>query len=238
MNTNAPPAETSDADLERLASRIALLAGDDGEAEAAGRAVGHLARRLGLTGGHLKAIFLAGTNRLAAAGRVAAQQSARADRIEGEAGDLQHSLDQVDLAYRQMSRERDAEREEAARLRAALQRARSAGRVRGALLVVALAAAAGVVGFALFGPPLRPLFGLSYDAASAGAHLAEVRESGAAVLAEPDPASPPTLRLPGGTRLVVERLVWRNFNQWAETRLGGKPGFVAVTSLILQPDVR
>ena len=38
-----------------------MLASEDGEADNAGRAVGAMARRIGLTGGDLKRIFLAGT---------------------------------------------------------------------------------------------------------------------------------------------------------------------------------
>ena len=48
--------EVSGEDLERLANRMALLVSDDGEADNAGRAVGQLARRLGLSGGDLKAL--------------------------------------------------------------------------------------------------------------------------------------------------------------------------------------
>lgn len=227
---------TNEEELERLASRIAMLASDDGEAEAAGRAVGHLARKLGLTGGHLKLIFLAGAGRLAAAGRQAAEQSARAERLEGETGQLQHSLEQVDLAFRQMSRERDAGVAEIGRLQAALDRVRNTQRVRLVLVLGVLAVVAGVVAFIALGPPLRPLLGVSFDPASTGEHAAEVRERGADAYAEPDMASGVLWRLPGGARLKVERLVWRNFNQWAETRLGGRPCYVVVTALNLTPD--
>jgi hypothetical protein len=52
--------EVSGEDVERLAARVAMLVSDDGEADNAGRAVGQLARRLGLSGGDLKAMLLAG----------------------------------------------------------------------------------------------------------------------------------------------------------------------------------
>ena len=52
--------EVSGEDIERLAARVAMLVSDDGEADNAGRAVGQLARRLGLSGGDLKAMLLAG----------------------------------------------------------------------------------------------------------------------------------------------------------------------------------
>ncbi len=223
-------------ELERLASRIAMLASDDGEAEAAGRAVGHLARKLGLSGGHLKMIFLAGAGRLAAAGRQSAEHEARADRLQFEAGGLQYSLEQVDLAFRQMRRERDAMAGEAASLRGALDRVRNARRVQVTSMLLLLAALAGAVVFAVFGPPLRPLLGLSFDPASLAEHVATTRDPGASVLAEPDPAKPVLFRLPGGVRILVRRLVWRNFNQWAETRLGGQTGYIVVTSLDLQAD--
>ena len=55
--------EVGGEDIERLANRVAMLVSDDGEADNAGRAVGQLARRLGLSGGDLKAIVLAGAGK-------------------------------------------------------------------------------------------------------------------------------------------------------------------------------
>ena len=213
-----------------------MLVSDDGEAEAAGRAVGHLSRKLGLTGGHLKSIFLAGAGRLATAGRQAAEQSARAERLQGEAGGLQHSLEQVDFALRQMSRERDALLEETQTLRDSLQRSRTRRRTYLVFWLLFLAAVAGVAAFVWLGPPLRPLLGLSYDEQAATVHTAEVRAAGASALAAADQTAPVLWQLPGNAKIPVRRLVWRNFNQWAETSLGGKDCFVNVTSLVLEPD--
>ena len=69
-------------DIDGLANRLALLASGDGEADNAGRALGAMARRLGLTGGELKALFLDG----ARAGRVnVALLTARIAALEAEA---------------------------------------------------------------------------------------------------------------------------------------------------------
>jgi hypothetical protein len=228
---------TTQEDFERLANRIAMLAGDEGEVDAAGRAVGNLARRLGLSGGHLKAIFLAGAGRLAAAGRQAAEQSARADRFQTEAGQLQHSLDQVDFAYRQVSRERDEAVAQAEAYRDALARARGGRRVGYGIGGLAILVAAGVVALALLGPPLQRLgfLGLSFGSGVTG-HTATVRPPGAVVLVAPDEATEVLYRLPAGVIVPVDQLVWRNFNQWAELTLGGRRGYIVVTSLTLQRD--
>lgn len=236
MSDNASVGGTKDEDLERLASRIAMLAADDGEADAAGRAVGSLARRLGLTGGHLKAIFLAGAGKLAAAGRQAAEQSARAERFQSEAGQLRHSLDQVDVAFQQMSQERDEAVAAAVAYREELERARNGRRLALLVSFLTIFIAMGVVAFVLLGPPLRPLLGMSYDLRSPMGHTASVREPGAVVTIQPDLATTVLYRLPAGTMIPVRQLLWRDFIQWAETSIGGQQGYVPVTRLTLEPD--
>lgn len=78
MGEGARVAGFSEEEIERLANRLAMLVSDDGEADNAGRAVGSLARRLGLTGGQLKAIFMAGAE---SAGGHAAKLEEQATRI-------------------------------------------------------------------------------------------------------------------------------------------------------------
>ncbi len=225
-------------ELEGLANRIALLVGDDGEAEAAGRAVGVLARRLGLTGGHLKTIFLAGAGHLGAAGRQAAELAARADRLQGETHGLARSLEQLEIALQQAFRERDMLRREVDSLRLALERAQT-GRllqaILGSILLLAVLGGGAWIWLGRVGQPGgRP--GSPAAQAESAAPLpraAVVRPRGAIVYAQADLASAVQARLPAGVRLPVRQLVWRNFSQWAETTLGGRVGYVPVTDLDL-----
>ncbi len=228
-------------ELERLASRIAMLVGDDGEAEAAGRAVGAMARRLGLSGGHLKAIFMAGVGKLGTASKHAADAAARADRLAAEAQGLEHSMEQLEIALHRANRERDRLRDEVERLRTRLETVQVGRQLRVIIGAILLAAVLGGGGFAWFAllpaggrQPVPPaaLASAPDPAAPGEAGLgAVVRASGALVYAGADRASAVRTRLPEGARLVVRQLIWRNFSQWAETRLGGKPGFVPVTDL-------
>ncbi len=194
---------------------------------------GVLARKLGLSGGHLKAIFLAGAGRLNAAASQAAEHSARASRLEGEASNLQHSLEQVDFALIQAQRQRDALQVEVEELRATLDRTRTGHQVRLTLGVVLLLAILAAGGFALFGPRWMP-----HSAAASGeaglAQSAVVRKAGTAVHVAPDTASEVVARLPSGTRVGVQRLVWNNYIQWGELRLGDRTGYAEVTDLDLQ----
>ena len=233
-------ATSRQAELERLASRIAMLVGDDGEAEAAGRAVGVMARRLGLSGGHLKAIFMAGTGSLGAAAKQTAELAARADRLAGQTHGQERSLEQLEFALQQTTEERDALRAEAGRLREALERANATRQLAAIVAAVVLLAVLGGGGFALYAslPPsgrtAAPVAGLA--AAPAPGQPGEgavVRAPGTNAYADADRGSVVRAHLPTGTRLAVRQLVWRNFTQWAETRLGGSPAYVPVTDLDL-----
>ena len=227
---------TKQSELEGLANRIALLVGDDGEAEAAGRAVGGMARRLGLTGGHLKAIFMAGTSNLAVAGRQTAELSARADRLARETGELERNIEQLEIALRRATSERDGLRAELHTLETSVDFSRNARRLRltvGGILLLAVLVGGG---FAWFGG-LWPHDWVGAGAAAPGLSAtgagpaAVVRPGGATVYAEADPSSAVRAKLPSGVRVAVRQVVWRNFNQWAETQLGGRVGYVAVTAL-------
>src|ERR1035437_215475 len=134
-DANGPVGE---AEFERLASRLAMLASDDGEADNAGRAVGAMVRRIGLTGGDLKRIFLAGAADVAGGGEH--------ERLEAEVSTLRNSLTQSDDDARRAAWERDALRVENGELQASLDRLRASARAWGlggaALVLVLLAVGA------------------------------------------------------------------------------------------------
>jgi hypothetical protein len=227
---DTPAADTS-ADLERLASRLAMLAGEDGEAEAAGRAVAVLARRMGLSGGHLKAIFLAGANRLGALSRQTVEQSARADRAEETAAGLRHSLDQLDFALAHAQEERDMARMQAARLQDALESNRAGRRVQLAVGLLVLVAIGSAAGYFIYGPVLTGQQQRLLAAAEKLGHGGFVRPQGADLHAAPDIASPVVAHLAGNTRVPVSEMVWHNFTQWAVIKLGDRTGYCAATDL-------
>jgi hypothetical protein len=224
-------------DLERLASRLALLTSEDGEAENAGRAVGQLARRLGLSGGQLKAIFLAGVQ---AAGvplprPEAARDDAALERAESEAAELRRLLDRSDsdlqLAHLRLS---DA-REENETLRDALDRHRSAA-------VVARVAAGGAAATWLepnwIAAPWRradgsPPAGSSPTEASLG-RMAMAGAQGTDLFARPDLAAAAVAHLPRGAPLPVRQLLWRGFSQWVETETMGRTAYAPAAQVDLR----
>lgn len=208
------------ADLERLAARLALLASADGEADNAGRAVGALARRLGLSGGDLKRIFLAG-----------ATTGPERGPLERELADLRRSVLRRDADARHAMWERDLLRAENRKLQASLDNLRAGRRAwRLAWLGTVLAlAVAGVV--ALQGGPARPV---PPPAAGAAAHDAMVRPGGALLLRQPERDGPALAVLGHGQRLLVRRLLWNSLFQWAEVELpDGTAGYVLTTELDL-----
>ena len=214
-------AELSNEDLERLASRIAMLASEGGEAENAGRAVAALARRLGLTGGQLKAFFLAGaTNNMRRLPRPdvvdAAQQI---DELEREISALRHGLKLTEAQARNSQRERDALRVENNMLVDAIDRARSAEQVRRLIAGVVVAAVVLVVLVITLGPVLRagPVAGVapSSPVGSAYTRSAVVRGGGATLLRDPEMGSAVVTQLPKGVRMMVRQTLWRGQMQWA-----------------------
>ncbi len=183
-------ADNSEADIERIASRLAMVVSEDGEAANAGRAVGQLARRLGLTGGDLKQIFLAGA---AANDRTARlhQSVGAVERLEREVTALRASLRLVEANGRVVERERDALNYEIAALRMTLDRRRSGSKLRrvlvGAVLVALTVAAA--VGY--FRPPVRTALAPPPGSVAA------------AQMAAPSGAGAPAGRTPGGGTPVI-----------------------------------
>jgi hypothetical protein len=230
--------EISDEDLERLASRMAMLVSESGEADNAGRAVAALARRLGLSGGQIKAYFLAGAtdNARVASPRTPANAATQIDRLERELSALRHGLKLTEVQARNAQRERDALRAENSTLIDSLDRARSAGQVR--KFVGAAAVAAAVLGGVLLyaGPALRPVNPGGIADRPAGSPFLRpgvVRGNGAAVLRAPEQGAALITQLPPGTRIQVRQVLWRSLLQWAEVDIGGVPGYVISTEIDL-----
>lgn len=234
--------ELSEEDLERLASRMAMLVSEAGEADNAGRAVASLARRLGLSGGQIKAFFLAGAGQTLrrstdqTPGRPNADPAAEIDRLEHEVSALRHGLKLTEVQARNAQRENFALRTENSMLLESLDRARSAAQVRkyvGAALVAAIALSAAVM---IAGPSLHLSADLAHPPRPPGSpfqRAATIRPSGAAVLLAPEQGSPVVAQLTGGTRVQVRQLVWRALMQWAEIEVGGVSGYVLSTEIDL-----
>jgi hypothetical protein len=230
----------SEDDVERLASRLAMMVSEDGEAENAGRAMGQLARRLGLTGGELKEIFLAG-----AAASAAEPRAARSDagRMEREIAILRKGLRESESKLVTAERERDALQRDVITLHNNLRQLRGSAKSRLAIVaIVALAVgAAAIVSFVMPPGTLQSLAGLSDTppapvAADAGTEIrrmAVVGANRATVFAQPDRAAPVMATLPAGMPVVVRRLVWNMLMQWAEVELGSGVGYVLTTDIDL-----
>lgn len=217
------PSSPGEPDWQRLASGLAMLTGEPGEAENAGRVVGVLARRLGLSGGDLKRIFLAGME-----GKTAASPAG------GDEGDLHESLARWHAEALAAGRERDRLREETCRLGAELARLRGRGRLG------ILAGGAGLAALVLLAGGLwldRPAASRVSPPVAAhvapGARIAIVREGGATLFSGPQ-EGPARARLAPGQRVVVRRLIWNALFQWADVEVpGGPSGYLRTTELDL-----
>ena len=225
--------EVSGEDLERLANRMALLVSDDGEADNAGRAVGQLAKRLGLSGGDLKALVLAGAGTGFRPG-----SSPATLKLEQEIDALRRELREAREAERSAREDREALVAENGAMRVAMYRRRAGARMRNLILglgaIGVLVVAAGVV---LLSPDPMPA-GLRApppmtrgDAAVPAARVAMVRGAGAVLYREPDRGSQIIGRLGAGTRLLVQRTEWRSMMQWVQVEVEGRVGFVATTEV-------
>lgn len=198
----------TDDEAERLASRVALLASDSGEAEAAGRAVGQLAVRMGLTGGDLRAIIMRGAAE--AAGNQALEE-----------------------AYRAMRRERDKLLLEGAGLRQALAKARATAQMGRLLGVLGLVAAIAGGAYAWLGSSSPAPAGPAVAQALTGGVVGVVHVSSALVYARADRSADLLAALHQGDRVVVRRLVWNQLVEWAEIEVGGQIGYVPAADLRL-----
>jgi hypothetical protein len=223
----------SEDEIGRLANRLAMLVSDDGEADNAGRAVGALARRLGMSGGQIKAIFMAGVESAGARASRLAEQESRVQALTRDLEQAREALQRAEAAARSAMRERDALRHESRQLHDALDRRRSGWQVRVVVGLVVLAGLAGGGWLAFNRPALR----LKDRPLSAGAspvyHSGVVHEAAVAMRQEPDRASPALATLAEGTQVVVRRTLWHNLQQWVEIEFEGKSGYVLSTEINL-----
>ena len=214
-------------EIERLANRLAMLVSDDGEADNAGRAVGALARRLGLTGGQLKAIFMAGADSAVA-------QSVRMRRLERETVRLRERLAEAEAAAETLQRERDALLRETEELQAELTAQLHGRRMRGLAAVAAVLMLGGAAALVAWGPKLR--LGGEAVVPQQGTPVwrtATVHDRPAVLRAAPDTDAAALATLPPGTRLAVHRQLWHNLTQWVEVELDGQTGYVLSTEVDL-----
>ena len=195
----------TDDEAERLASRVALLASDSGEAEAAGRAVGQLAVRMGLTGGDLRAIVMRGV----------------AETTDSQA---------LEEAYKAMRRELDKLLVEGAGLRQALGKARATAQIGRLLGILGLVAAVAGGAYAWLGTSAPPA---PATQALTGGVVGLVHVDAALVYARADRSADLLAALHQGDRVIVRRLVWNQLIQWAEIEVGGQVGYVPAADLNL-----
>ncbi len=216
----------TDDDIDGLANRLALLAADNGEAENAGRAVGVLARKLGLTGGQLKAMFLEGARNGGGTAK-AATMTARLAALETEAEALRDTLRKQEHAQRALQRDRDALFDEVEALNNALSRRRAARRTRWGAVALAGLVVLSVVWLASVGPRLH-LGGERVEMVNGVPvyHVAVVHDRAVALRRQPDPAAEALATVAIGTKLTVHKTLWHGFQQWVEVELNGQTGYV------------
>jgi hypothetical protein len=227
--------DMSEEEIGRLANRLALLVSNDGEADNAGRAVGALARRVGLSGGQLKAIFVAGMESAGAHTARLAEQEAKLRALAEELEQTRDALHRAEAAARGAQRERDGLRVETEHLREELDRRRTSRRVRFVVGAVVLAGLAGGGWLAFNGPSLHWRASDTQTRADETQSYRNgvVHEGNVALRSQPDSAAPTLAVLPEGTHVVVRRTLWHNLEQWVEVEVGGKTGFVLSTEVNL-----
>ncbi len=231
-------------DLERLANRVAQLAGYDQDADNAGRAVAALVRRIGISAGDLRDWLIAGAlarKPLGPEPTIRAPNAADLRRLEQSLANSEHSLRVVEAQLRHAQNEREAMREENELLIEALDRARSAEQVRRyvGLAVVAAAILGAVV--ITSGPSLRPIpqgpttrpFGSPF------LRQGVVRGAGATVYRVPQTTGMVVTQLAAGSRVQVRQTVERDLLHWVEIEVGGISGYVLSTEIdVADPGLR
>ncbi len=230
-------AEVSQEDIERLAARVAMLVSEDGEAANAGRAVGQLARRLGLSGGDLKQLFLNGT-----LGPSRKPRPAEPAGAQQEIATLKRSLRRLENVIQNLQEERDQLVVEAGQIRLSMYRSRARRRQNvtiGIIGLLVLLLVGTIVGFADFNLTPRPQAKAPAGGAPnapwkpAPGTTASVRSARGTLYTEADTTSAPLTYLPAGTKVQVRRLLWNMMTQWAEVEALGKIGYVPMTEIDL-----
>ena len=252
-------ADVSEEDIERLASRLAMMVSEEGEAANAGRAVAQLARRLGLTGGELKEMFLQG----AAGGGFhrppPPSPAARDDieRLEREISTLRKGLRLIEASHRDLAYERDALLGELEGLRNTAETARVTSQLRTVLIGVVLLALAGAgsVGvlmsigdstprqMSVVPPPTAQIVPgaqpavaphpLAPDYGPVTRRVAVVRNGRAVIYRQPDRSTTAVATLQSGMPVVVRRVFFNLQTQWAEVEVGSALGYVLTTDIDL-----
>jgi hypothetical protein len=220
-------------EAEGLANRLALLVSDDLGADAAGREVAELARRLGLSGAQLKAIFMAG---LDPAGAVAArliQQGERITELEAELEMAHDMLHRIEASARTLQRERDMLRSESQQLHKVLERRRVSRPVWIAAGVVALAWVVGGIWYLASGRARPAAVQQAQSAEAPQYRHGVVHENNVPLRSEPAIDAPSVAVLNEGTLVVVHRTLWHNLLQWVEIEIGGQTGYVLSTEVNL-----
>lgn len=207
-------------ELERLANRVALLVSADSEADNAGRAVGAMARKLGLSGGDLKAMFLAGAKGV---------PSGPATKDAG----LRDAVARLEAGLRDAEQRLLRQGEQNQKLHEALQRAAILARRQRIVGAVALAVVLGGGLLAWIGPASDGRSVPNATVSSPAAGTAKVGGGGATLYADTDPHSAVLAHLPPGTTLQVHALVWHSLNQWAQATVDGNAGYISASELDL-----
>jgi len=237
-------AEISPEDLERLANRLAQLTGYEQDADNAGRAIGALARRMGISGDDLRTWLLAGA--LSRRPRdlpqdVRSQGGADGLRMERALANSEHSLRVAEAQLRQAHSERDALKEENNLLIESLDRARSSEQVRRyvGIAVIAAAILGGVV--LSVGPALRAVPEVETQRPFGSPFLRSgvVRSGGGTVYKVPQTTSAVVTKLVSGSRVEVRQTVERDQQHWMEVEVGGVVGYMLSTELdVANPGLR
>jgi hypothetical protein len=242
--TISRPTEISPEELDRLANRVAQLVGYDQDADNAGRAIGAMARRLGLSGDNLRQWLVAGallqTGQNSEAEIIPPDRSV-AGRLERALANSEHSLRVVEAQLRHTQSERDALKEENALLIASLDRARSAEQVRRYLGFAVVAAA--ILGAVVLtaGPTLRPMATGQQTRPFGSPFLRSgvIRANGTTVYRVPQVTGMVITQLTAGTRVQVRQTVERDQVHWIEVEVGGVAGYVVSTDIdVADPNMR
>jgi hypothetical protein len=249
-------AEVTGDDIERLASRLAMMVSEEGEAANAGRAVAQLARRLGLTGGELKEMFLYGATGTVPKPDVSAAAQADIERLEREIGILRKGQRLMEARYRDLETDRDMLARDLEALRRRAEVSRSSSQIRFVLLgMVALAlAGAGTVGWLMAvsetprpapvaagagsmpvpgpAPPATSTRGVP-DYGPVTRRVAVVKVGRAVAFREPDRNALAVVTLQSGMPVVVRRVFYVQQVQWAEVEVGSGVGYVLTADIDL-----